>query len=147
LGLKFSSGVYYTDETYDFLSGGYIDGNHASYGYSDIKYGSLSIPALLGYDLYLGKVLLSVNAGAAYSYGLTLSGDDFHNIILKDKSAVNIVADIGGGYKIFDRLVLKLLFDYSQRVGDLKFDYLPYAAFFMEKPYHVGIKAGVEILL
>jgi hypothetical protein len=146
LGLKFSSGVYYTDETYDFLSGGYIDGNHASYGYSDIKYGSLSIPVLVGYDFYLGKLLLSANAGAAYSYGLSLFVDDFHNVILKDKSAVNIVGDVGVGYKIFDRLVLKLLFDYSQRMNYFKFDN-DYANFFLGKPYHAGIKAGIEILL
>ncbi|MDR3133813.1 MAG: hypothetical protein LBU42_07300 [Prevotellaceae bacterium] len=147
-GLKFSSGIYYTNESYDFTSGWYSDDRSVRLVFFNIKYGSLSMPVLLGYEHYFGKVLLSANAGAAYNYGLTLFVGDEANAFptLKGRNAVNIIADIGGGYKISERFVLKLMFDYSQRMGYFKFvggD----NNITLGKPYHIGVKAGVEILL
>jgi hypothetical protein len=147
-GLKFSSGVYYTNESYNYPWYDDDDGNIRYVFANAIKYGSLSVPVLLGYEHYFGKVLLSANAGAAYNYGLTLFVGDEANAFptLKGRKAVNIIADIGGGYKISERVVLKLMFDYSQRMG-----YFEFAGgnnnITLGKPYHIGVKAGVEILL
>ena len=137
-GLKFSSGVIYTNESYEYY------GNR-------IKYGSLSIPALLGYDYYFNKILLSANVGAAYNYGLSLFFDDSDNYFpaLKGRTAVNIIADVGVGYKISEGCVLKLIIDYSQRTSYFKMNILgsEYVDHGTGKPYHIGIKAGIEMLL
>jgi hypothetical protein len=132
-GLKFSSGLYYTNERFD---DGMLDDMNYDMHY---EYSSLSMPVLLGYDYYLGNILLSANVGAAYNYGLTFRVNDSGLAGEYSRSAINIIADIGGGYKISEKLVLKLILDYSKRMN--------YITEFYGKPYHIGIKVGVEILL
>jgi hypothetical protein len=147
-GLKFSSGVYYTQEAYDFTSGWRQDDNmNNRLVFSSAKYGSLSIPVLLGYEHYFGKILVSANVGAAYNYGLTLFVNDNPNRFpaMKGRNTVNIIADIGGGYKISKRLILKLMLDYSQRMN--YFIWFYNNDNYLGMPYHIGVKAGMEILL
>ncbi|MDR0667840.1 MAG: hypothetical protein LBF90_04390 [Prevotellaceae bacterium] len=138
VGLKLSSGLYYTHESYEFGGG--------------IKYGSFSIPALVGYEYYFNRVLLSANAGAAYNYGLTLFIDGYNASpeMKGRRNAVNLIADIGVGYKISERCVLKLLVDYSQRMSyfyALGTDPYNGLILYVGKPYHIGVRAGIELFL
>jgi hypothetical protein len=151
-GLKFSSGLYYTNERYQTSVAGNIYTSHDNTSYGQYyEYGSLSIPVLLGYDYYFGNILLSANVGAAYNYGLTFKVNDCDYDDVYEygdeysMNAINILADIGGGYKISEKLILKLMLGYSQRMDYMKYYSQPLKQY--GKIYHIGIKVGVEILL